>query len=258
MNLFDLSGKVAIITGSSRGIGQAIAEAYADAGAHVVISSRKQPACDQIAAAINDKHGEERAVAITASISEKAELENLVAQTRARFGHIDLLVCNADTNPYLGPMAGITDEQFQKIFDNNILANHWLVSMVSPEMIERKDGAIIVISSIGGLIGSTVLGAYNMSKAADLQLVRNLAVELGPHNIRVNAIAPGIIRTRFARALWEDAEAEARWQQIAPLGRLGEPEEIAGGAVFLASKAGAYITGQTIIIDGGTTIRHVG
>ncbi|WP_454886700.1 SDR family NAD(P)-dependent oxidoreductase [Sphingomonas oryzagri] len=255
MDLFDLTGKVAIITGSSRGIGRAIAEAYADAGAKVVISSRKQPACEEVANAINAKHGEERAVAIAASISDKAALETLVAETRRHFGRIDILVCNAASNPYYGPMAGISDEQFRKIFDNNVLANHWLVGMVAPEMIERKDGAIVIVSSIGGLIGSDVIGAYNVSKAADFQLVRNLAIEFGPHNVRVNAIAPGVIRTDFAKALWEDPKAEAALKRVTPLGRIGEPEEIAGAAVFLASKAGAYVTGQGIVVDGGTTIR---
>ncbi|WP_313806563.1 SDR family oxidoreductase [Sphingobium sp.] len=255
MHLFDLTGKVAIITGSSRGIGRAIAEAYAEAGAKVVISSRKQQACEEVAAAINDRYGEERAVAISASISDKTALETLVAKTRARFGQIDLLVCNAASNPYYGPMAGISDEQFRKIFENNVLANHWLINMVAPEMIERKDGAIIVISSLGGLIGSTTIGAYNISKAADLQLVRNLSYEFGPHNIRVNAIAPSVIRTEFARALWEAPEAEAALQRATPLGRIGEPEEVAGTAIFLASKAGAYITGQTIVLDGGQTAK---
>jgi NAD(P)-dependent dehydrogenase (short-subunit alcohol dehydrogenase family) len=255
MELFDLTGKVAIITGSSRGIGRAIAEAYAAAGAKVVISSRKQPACEEVAAAINARHGEERAVAIAASISDKAALEALVAETRQRLGQIDILVCNAASNPYYGPMAGISDEQFRKIFDNNVLANHWLVSMVAPEMIARKDGAIVIVSSIGGLIGSDVIGAYNVSKAADFQLVRNLAIEFGPHNVRVNAIAPGVIRTDFARALWEDPKAEAALKRVTPLGRIGEPDEIAGAAVFLASKAGAYVTGQGIVVDGGTTIR---
>ena len=255
MDLFDLAGKVAIITGSSRGIGRAIAEAYADAGAKVVISSRRQPACEAVADAINARHGEERAVAIAASISDKAALEALVAETRQRFGRIDILVCNAASNPYYGPMAGISDEQFRKIFDNNVLANHWLISMVAPGMIERKDGAIVIVSSIGGLIGSDVIGAYNISKAADFQLVRNLAIEFGRHNVRVNAIAPGVIRTDFARALWEDPEAEAALRRVTPLGRIGEPDEIAGAAVFLASKAGAYVTGQAIVVDGGTTIR---
>lgn len=255
MTLFDLTGKVAIITGSSRGIGRAIAEAYAAAGATVVISSRRQSACEAVADAIKAEHGEGRAIAIAASISDKAALEALVSETRQRLGRIDLLVCNAASNPYYGPMAGISDDQFRKIFDNNVLANHWLITMVAPEMIARKDGAIIIISSIGGLIGSDVIGAYNVSKAADFQLVRNLAMEFGPHNVRINAIAPGVIRTDFAKALWEDPAAEARLKNATPLGRIGEPEEIAGTAIFLASKAGAYITGQGIVVDGGSTIK---
>ncbi|QNG48707.1 SDR family oxidoreductase [Sphingobium yanoikuyae] len=255
MELFDLTGKVAIITGSSRGIGRAIAEAYASAGAKVIISSRKQAACEEIAAAINAQHGEDRAIAIAANISDKSALEALVAETRRQAGKIDVLVCNAASNPYYGPMEGISDEQFRKIFDNNVLANHWLVSMVAPEMRDRKDGAIIIVSSVGGLIGSNVIGAYNVSKAADFQLVRNLAVEFGPHNVRVNAIAPAVIRTEFARALWEDPKAEAALQRITPLRRIGEPDEIAGTAIFLASKASSYLTGQAIVIDGGATVQ---
>jgi NAD(P)-dependent dehydrogenase (short-subunit alcohol dehydrogenase family) len=255
MDLFNLNGRVAVITGSSRGIGRAIAEAYAEAGANVVISSRKQASCDEVAAAINAKYGEPRAVAIAASISVKAALEGLVDRVRERFGRIDILVCNAASNPYHGPMAGISDEQFRKIFDNNVLSNHWLITMVAPEMIERKEGSIIIISSIGGLIGSNIIGAYNISKAADFQLVRNLAIEFGPHNVRINAIAPGVIRTDFARALWEDPAAERALKRVTPLGRIGEPGEIAGAAVFLASKAGAYVTGQSIVVDGGATIR---
>ncbi|ANI79258.1 SDR family NAD(P)-dependent oxidoreductase [Sphingobium sp. EP60837] len=254
MKLFDLTGKVAIITGSSRGIGRAIAEAYAEAGAKVVISSRKQGACDEVAAAINERYGDGRAYAMAASISEKSALQALVSRTERHFGQIDLLVCNAATNPYYGPMAGISDEQFRKIFENNVLANHWLIGMVSPGMTARKDGSIVIVSSIGGLLGSDVIGAYNISKAADFQLVRNLSVELGKHNIRVNAIAPGVIRTDFARALWENPEAEAALRHATPLGRIGEPDEVAGAAVFLASKAGAYVTGQAIVVDGGSTI----
>jgi NAD(P)-dependent dehydrogenase (short-subunit alcohol dehydrogenase family) len=255
MELFELKDKVAVVTGSSRGVGRAIAEAYAAAGARVVISSRKRPACDEVAAAINARHGEGRAVAIAASISDKSALKALVAESRRAFGRIDVLVCNAASNPYYGPAAGISDEQFRKIFDNNVLANHWLISMVAPEMMDRKEGAIIIVSSIGGLMGSPVIGAYNISKAADFQLVRNLAVEYGPYNVRVNAIAPGVIRTSFARALWEDPEAEAALQRTTPLGRIGEPDEVAGAAVFLASKAGAYVTGQAIVVDGGAIIR---
>ena len=254
MDLFDLSGKVAIITGSSRGIGRAIAEGYAAHGARVVVSSRKQPACEAVAAAINEQHGKDRAVAIAASLSDKTGLQRLVEQTRQQLGPIDVLVCNAATNPHFGPSATISDEQFRKVFDNNVLANHWLVTMVAPDMIERKSGAIILISSIGGLIGSNAIGAYNISKAAELQMARNFAVEFGPYNVRVNAIMPGVIRTDFARALWEDPAAEAALRCTTPLRRIGEPDDIVGAAVFLATKAGAFMTGQGIVIDGGYTI----
>ncbi|APR52812.1 SDR family NAD(P)-dependent oxidoreductase [Sphingomonas koreensis] len=254
MKLFDLTGKVAIVTGSSRGIGKASAEALADHGAKVVISSRKQDACDEVAAAINAKHGAGTAIAVAASISDKAALQNLVDVTRRALGRIDILVCNAASNPYYGPLAGIEDDQFRKILDNNIISNHWLIQMTAPEMRERKDGAIVIISSIGGLRGSPVIGAYNVSKAADFQLARNYAVEYGPDNVRVNCIAPGLIRTDFARALWEDPAAEKRVNQGTPLRRLGEPEDIAGAVVYLASPAGRYMTGQAMVVDGGVTI----
>lgn len=257
MHLFDLTEKVAIITGSTRGIGRAIAHALAAAGARVVISSRNQSSCDEVAADINDRHGEGRALAVAANISDRSALERLVNATREHFGRIDVLVCNAATNPYYGPMAGISDEQFRKIFENNVLSNHWLVTMVAPEMIARHDGAVIIVSSIGGMVGSDTIGAYNISKAADFQLVRNLAVEFGPHNVRVNAIAPGVTRTDFARALWEDPASEAAVNGATPLARIGEPEDMTGAAVLLASKAGAFITGQRIVIDGGWTIRGI-
>lgn len=254
MNLFDLTGKVAIVTGSTRGIGKASAEALADHGARVVISSRKQEACDEVAAAINAKHGAGTAIAVAASISDKAALQHLVDETRRAFGRIDILVCNAASNPYYGPLAGIEDDQFRKILDNNIVSNHWLIQMTAPEMRERRDGAIVIISSIGGLRGSPVIGAYNVSKAADFQLARNYAVEYGPDNVRVNCIAPGLIKTDFARALWEDPAAEARVNKATPLRRLGDPEDIAGAVVYLASPAGRYMTGQALVIDGGVTI----
>ena len=253
-DLFDLTGKVAVITGSSRGIGRAIAEQMAAHGARVVISSRKQDACEAVAAAINAEHGEGRATAIAASISSKPALEDLVARTQSEVGPIDILVCNAASNPYYGPMSGISDEQFRKILDNNVLSNHWLIQMVLPGMIERRDGAIIVVSSIGGLRGSAELGVYAISKAADLQLVRNLAVEIGRHNIRANAIAPGLIKTDFARALWENPANIERYNTSHPMRRIGEPIELAGAAVFLASKAGSYVNGQAIVVDGGSTI----
>lgn len=254
MKLFDLTGKVAIVTGSSRGIGKASAEALADHGAKVVISSRKQDACDEVAAAINARHGAGTAIAVAASISDKAALQHLVDETRRAFGRIDILVCNAASNPYYGPLAGIEDDQFRKILDNNIVSNHWLIQMTAPEMRERKDGAIVIISSIGGLRGSPVIGAYNVSKAADFQLARNYAVEYGPDNVRVNCIAPGLIKTDFARALWEDPAAEARVNKGTPLRRLGDPEDIAGAVVYLASPAGRYMTGQAMVVDGGVTI----
>ncbi len=254
MSLFDLKGKVAVITGSSRGIGRAIAGRMAEQGARVVISSRKLEACRQAADEINALHGGGTALAVAANISSKEDLRQLVDATNAAFGAIDILVCNAASNPYYGPMAGIADEQFRKILDNNVIANHWLVQMVAPAMIERRDGAIIIVSSIGGLRGSPVIGAYNVSKAADMQLARNLAVEFGPHNVRVNCIAPGLIRTDFARALWEDPERLRQVNETAPLRRIGEPDEIAGTAVYLASRAGSFVTGQTIVVDGGVTI----
>jgi NAD(P)-dependent dehydrogenase (short-subunit alcohol dehydrogenase family) len=254
MSLFDLTGKVAVITGSSKGIGKAIAERMAEQGAKVVISSRKAAPCEEVAAAINAKFGAGTAVSIPANISSKEQLKNLMEETNARFGKIDILVCNAASNPYYGPMAGIEDDQFRKIFENNVLANHWLIGFVAPQMIERKDGSIIIVSSIGGLRGTPVIGAYGISKAADLQLARNLAHEYGPHNVRVNCIAPGLIKTDFARALWEDAEGLKRRTSTTPLRRIGEPDEIAGAAVFLASQASSFVTGQTIVVDGGVTI----
>ena len=254
MNLFDLAGKVAIVTGSSRGIGKASAEALADHGAKVVISSRKQDACDPVAAAINAEHGEGTAIAVAANISDKDALQHLVDETRRAFGQIDILVGNAASNPYYGPLADIADDQFRKILDNNILSNHWLIQMVAPEMRARKDGAIIIISSIGGLRGSPLIGAYNVSKAADFQLARNYAVEYGPDNVRVNCIAPGLIKTDFARALWEDPEREKATNRSTPLRRIGQPHEIAGAVVYLASPAAAFMTGHAMVIDGGVTI----
>jgi NAD(P)-dependent dehydrogenase (short-subunit alcohol dehydrogenase family) len=252
MNLFDLSGKVAVVTGSSRGIGKAIAERLAQHGAKVAISSRKAEACDAVAAAINAKHPG-AAIAVPANISSKAELQNLIETTRTAFGPIDILVCNAASNPYYGPMLEVGDDAFRKTLENNIISNHWLVQMVAPEMKARRDGAIIIVSSIGGLRGHDKLGVYSISKAADMQLARNLAQELSPHNIRTNCIAPGLVKTDFARVLWDNPEGEKRASEGTPLRRLGEPDDIAGAAVFLASAAGAWMTGQVMVIDGGET-----
>lgn len=254
MSLFDMSGQVALITGSSRGIGKATAEAMAEQGAKVVISSRKQDACDATATEINARFGDGTAISVAANISSKDDLQNLVNETRAAFGKITALVCNAASNPYYGPGLGISDDQFRKIMDNNILSNHWLISMVAPEMLERGEGSITIISSVGGLKGSPVIGAYGISKAADMQVARNFAVEFGAQGVRVNCIAPGLVRTDMARALWENPETLKRATAMACLRRIGEPPEIAGAAVFLASRAGAFTTGQTIVCDGGATI----
>lgn len=254
-SLFDLTGKVAVVTGSSKGIGRAIAERMAEHGAKVVISSRKADRCEQVAAGIRSRGGE--AIALPCHIGRKDELQALVDQTVAQCGGIDILVCNAAVNPYLGPAAGASDEIYERVMGANVRSNFWLCNMVLPGMAERGGGAVIIISSIGGLLGSGKLGLYGLSKAADMQLARNIAVEWGPQNIRANAIAPGLVRTDFARALWEDPVLYRKRTRTSPLQRIGEPDEIAGAAVFLASPAGNFTTGHTLVIDGGVTIGTV-
>ncbi len=252
--LFDLSGKTAIVTGSSRGIGKAIAERLAEHGARVVISSRKGPPCQEVADAINAAHGAGRAIAIPANIGSKEDLQRLVDETMAAFGRIDILVCNAASNPYAGPMSGISDDQFNKILQNNVVSNHWLIQMCAPQMLARKDGSIVIVSSIGGLRGNGLIGAYNISKAADMQLARNLAVEYGPSGVRVNCIAPGLIQTDFAKYLWENPAILKAATDPMPMKRIGQPDEIAGACVYLASPASTYMTGQTLVVDGGVTV----
>ena len=248
--MFDLTGNTALITGSSKGIGKGIAVGMAGQGANVVISSRKLENCRQVAAEINEL-GKGKAIAIGCNISHKDQLQSLVDQTREQLGQIDILVCNAAVNPYFGPLTEIPDSAFEKILQCNVISNHWLCQLVLPEMRQRKEGSVIIVSSVGGYRGSTTLGAYCISKAADLELIRCLAQENGPLNIRVNGLAPGLIKTDFARALWEDPERRKRVESGYPRRRLGEPEDIAGAAVLLASAAGSYITGQTIVVDGG-------
>jgi len=243
---------VAIVTGSSRGIGRAIAEAFAEAGARVTISARNQGPCDEVVEAIRNKGGE--AIAVTARISDHAQLENLVAKTREAWGGVDILVCNAGINPHYGPLEDLTDQVFERMMTNNVLSNLWLAKLVVPDMKAKRDGSVIFISSIGGLKSSTVIAMYGVTKAADIALCRSLAAEWGPEGVRVNCIAPGLVVTDFARALYEDPERRARREAETPLRRLGQPEDIAGAALLLASKAGAFITGQTIVVDGGVMI----
>jgi NAD(P)-dependent dehydrogenase (short-subunit alcohol dehydrogenase family) len=252
MDLFDLTGKTAVITGSSRGIGRAIAEQMAAAGAKVVISSRKAGPCEEVAAAINAAGG--KAVSIPCHVGDKAQLQALISRTRAELGPVDILVCNAAVNPYYGPLLDVPDDAYDRTMNSNVRSNLWLMQLVLPEMAKRKDGVVIIISSIAGLRGSPMLGVYAISKAADLQLCRNLAVEWGQHNIRINCIVPGLVKTDFARALWEDPVVLEQAVSNAPLKRIGQPIEIAGAAVFLASRAGSFVTGQAIVVDGGVTI----
>lgn len=256
MKAFDLSGKVAVVTGSSKGIGKAIAWHLAEAGAKVAISSRKLPACEAVAAEINGRHGDRRAIAMAANISSKEALKALVEGTIGAFGRLDIVVCNAASNPYYGPMDGISDDQFRKVLENNILSNHWLITFARPELIRQGGGSVIIVSSTGAYRGSPVLGAYCISKIADIQLARNLAVELGPKNVRVNCIVPGLVKTDFARALWEDEASLAEYLKVTPLKRIGEPDDIGPAAVFLASEAGRFMTGETMVIDGGATIHE--
>jgi NAD(P)-dependent dehydrogenase (short-subunit alcohol dehydrogenase family) len=252
MTPFDLTDKVAIITGSSRGIGRSIAETMAGLGAKVVISSRRAEACESVAAAIRDRGGE--ATVITCNVSRKNEVEALVADTLARYGRIDILVCNAAVNPVFGPLAQLSDEAFDKIMGANVKSNIWLANLVIPGMAARGGGAVVIISSIGGLRGSDMLGAYGISKAADFALARALAVEWGPRNVRVNCVAPGLVKTDFARALWEDEARLAVRTARTPLRRIALPEEIGPIAAFLASPAASFITGEIIVADGGVTI----
>jgi NAD(P)-dependent dehydrogenase (short-subunit alcohol dehydrogenase family) len=251
-SLFDLTGKVAVVTGSSRGIGRSIAEALAAFGAKVVVSSRKPEACEAVKEAITAKGGQ--AIVVPCNIGSKDDLARLVGETNEAYGAIDVLVCNAAVNPHFGPSQEIPDGAFDKVMASNIRSNHWLCQMTIPAMAERGGGSVVIVSSIGGLKGSALLGAYGISKAADMQMARNLAVEWGPRNVRVNCIAPGLVRTDFARALWENPAIHDKTVQTYPLRRIGEPHEIAGAAVFLASPAGSFTTGQVIVVDGGATI----
>ena len=252
LDLFSLKGQVAVVTGSSKGIGRVIAETLAEAGARVVVSSRRQESCQPVADGINAAGGE--AIAIPCHMSHLDQVRTLVAQTLERWSRIDVLVCNAAVNPHFGPMAKVSEEAYDKIMTTNVKHNLWLCNLVLPQMANRRDGSVIIVSSIGGLKGHDTLGIYAISKAADFQLARNLAVEWGRGNVRVNCIAPGLVRTDFARMLWEDPDRLQEAVATYPLGRIGEPEDLAGVALLLAAPAGRFITGQVLVVDGGVTV----
>lgn len=256
MSMFDLRDQVAIVTGSTKGIGKAIAARMCEAGAKVVVSSRKADACDAVAAEINRDYARDggEAMAVPCHVGHRDQLQALLDRTLERWGKVTTLVPNAAVNPYQGPSAGTPESAFDKIMDVNVRSTFFFCHMVLPHMVERREGAIIIIASVAGLKGNVDLGAYAISKVAEHQIARNLAVEYGPHNVRVNAIAPGLIKTDFARTLWTDPVRLERVSRLLPLRRIGEPDEIAGAAVFLASAAGAYVTGQVLNVDGGNSV----
>ena len=253
-NLFDLTGQVALLTGASKGMGLSMAEGLAEHGAKVVVSSRKLDQCEAACEAINQKVGRDAAVALACNIGYKEQLENLVEQTRSKLGPINVLVSNAGVNPFYGPMSEIPDSAYDKIMNSNVKSNHWLCQMVASDMVNAGGGSMMITSSVGAFSGSLTLGTYNISKLADIALVRNLALEYGPNNVRVNAICPGLIKTDFARALWDNPAAKANAETNTPLRRLGEAEDLKGLVVFLASNASTFITGQALSVCGGTNM----
>jgi len=250
--MFRLDGKVAIITGSSRGIGRASAEAMAELGAAVVISSRKLDACEAVRDGILARGG--RAIALKCNTGVKEELAALVAETLAVFGRLDAVVANVAVNPHYGPLSEVSDEAWDKIMAVNVRSTLWLAKLALPEIARQGGGSFTIISSIGALHGNTAIPAYNVSKLAEIGLMRNLAVEWGKRGVRVNAVLPGLVRTDFAKALWENPKTLQAVEAATPLGRIGEAGDLGGVVAFMASPAAAYITGQTLVVDGGSSV----
>jgi len=246
---FRLDGRVALVTGASRGIGSAIAEVLAEQGARVVISSRKQADLDAEAERINARFPE-TTVAIAAHAGKTEDLQHLVDEAMSRFSRIDILVNNAATNPFFGPVLGADLAVWDKTFEVNVRGIFQLTKLVYEASMERNGGAVINIASTGGIRPGLGLGVYNVTKAAVIHLTRQLALELGG-KVRVNAVAPGLIKTRFAEALWANEAILERVLASNPMGRIGVPDEIAGAVAFLASDAASYINGEVIVIDGG-------
>ena len=250
--LFDLTGKVAIITGASRGIGQAIAQGFAEAGAKVVLSSRKQDGLDPVATGIKAQGGE--ATAIAAHNGDKAALQALARAALDTYGRIDILVNNAATNPHFGTLLEAEDSMWQKTIEVNLMGNVWLTQAVVPSMRANGGGKIINVASVNGLRPGRMQGIYSITKAGVISLTQTLAMELGGDNIQVNAIAPGLVKTKFARAIWENEDILNEMLRRTPAGRIGEPDDIAGIALFLAAPASGFATGQVFVVDGGVTV----
>ncbi len=248
-NKFDLSGKVAIITGSSKGIGEAMARGMAECGAKVVISSRKQEAVDEVAEKFKSDGLE--ATGIACHVGEEEQLQNLVAKTVEAFGGVDILVNNAAINPLWKPIAQMDGAIFDKMVNVNVKSCFTLSNLCYPHMVERGGGSVIHISSVEGLKPSFGLGVYSMTKAAVIMLTQNQAKEWGPDSIRVNAICPGLVKTKLSAGLWQNEAILEKYEQSIPLGRMAMPEEMAGLALFLASDASSYTTGGIFTADGG-------
>lgn len=251
--LITLTDKVALITGASRGIGEAIAHAFADAGAKVVLAARKPDALEAVAHAIIAKGGQ--ALAVPAHTGKSEDVKKLVAAAIEKFGKIDVLVNNAATNPYFGPMLDIEDSAFDKTFEVNVKGYFWLAREVATHLQSRNaKGSIVNVASVAGLAAAPMQGVYGMTKAAVISMTKSFAAELGASGIRVNAIAPGLVETKFASALTSNEDILKLVTNRTPLGRHGQPNEIAGAALYLASDASSFVTGQTLVVDGGFTI----
>ena len=248
---FDLSGKVAIVTGSSKGIGRSIAQGLAENGAKVVVSSRKQEAVDAVALAFSNQGME--AIGIACHIGDAAQRQNLVDETLKSYGRIDVLVNNAAINPFYGPLEAAGEEVFDKIMEVNVKAPWLLSNLVQPHM-KDEGGSIINIASVEGVHPGFRLGLYSMTKAALIMLTKNQAKEWGKYGIRSNVVCPGLIKTKFSQALWANEKTLGMYTNTIPLKRMAEPDEMAGLVMLLASDAGSYITGSVYSADGGYLI----
>jgi NAD(P)-dependent dehydrogenase (short-subunit alcohol dehydrogenase family) len=250
---FDFTGKVVLITGASRGIGEALAKGFCELGGQVVLTSRKQESLDKVAGEIQSKGG--KAWAIACHVGKDEDRKKLVAQVLEKFGKVDVLVNNAATNPLFGSAMDATEEAWDKIFEVNLKGPFLLTKLVAGKMAEKGGGAVINVASVAGIKPMMGLGVYSISKAGLLMMTKVLATELGEKGIRVNAVAPGVIKTKFSEALWKNDFIRKVVEQSSPLGRLGETEDVIGAVIFLASDAARYITGETIVINGGTGLK---